>query len=303
MAYQLQFRRDTASRWSSVNPILADAEIGYILDNDANGIPKSSLYKIGDGKHKWNELPIFGFGGNVYNDFSGNDLSTSVASRQAVLNQLMEKLDKNQLVQALSPNSDDTTENPEFVITEDDPLTVEEFEKVARNQTPSRWVILQEFQGIWDDFSTLENRYIITEQGHIEHEKLLNGWTEEIDGESVQHIGIVENVDDILESLIEFDKLLNGWTEEIDGEPVQHKGIKDLTEELLTDVSGLKVTVANHTEKLTSHDEDIRTLKTRPNQIIMSQSEFENLQADVESGSNSYEDNTLYFIYEEEINQ
>jgi hypothetical protein len=85
MAYILQHRRDTLENWKSVNPVLADAEIGYILDLDENGKQKSSLYKIGDGRTAWNDLPLFGFGGNVHDDFAGNDLNISVASRQAVL--------------------------------------------------------------------------------------------------------------------------------------------------------------------------------------------------------------------------
>ena len=40
MAYRVQFRRDYASEWERVNPILADAEIGFIKQAG------SSLYKI-----------------------------------------------------------------------------------------------------------------------------------------------------------------------------------------------------------------------------------------------------------------
>ena len=94
MAYILQHRRDTLENWKSVNPVLADAEIGFILDLDETGKQKSSLYKIGDGATSWNDLPLFGFGGNVYNTFSGNDLDISVASRQAVLDKINEIVSK-----------------------------------------------------------------------------------------------------------------------------------------------------------------------------------------------------------------
>lgn len=88
MAYIIQQRRDTAENWKKVNPVLARGEMGFIEDVDANGKQKSSLYKMGDGKHAWNELPLFGFGGNVYgteNAWKGADLDTSIASQQAVM--------------------------------------------------------------------------------------------------------------------------------------------------------------------------------------------------------------------------
>lgn len=91
MAYIIQQRRDIAENWQKVNPVLARGEMGFIEDVDANGKQKSSLYKMGDGKHAWNELPLFGFGGNVYgteNAWKGSDLDTSVASQQAVLDRI-----------------------------------------------------------------------------------------------------------------------------------------------------------------------------------------------------------------------
>lgn len=68
MASRIQFRRDTSAEWERVNPILANSEIGFILDLDVNGNQRSSLYKIGDGLHTWNELPLFGFNGNFSED-------------------------------------------------------------------------------------------------------------------------------------------------------------------------------------------------------------------------------------------
>lgn len=91
MAYIIQQRRDTAENWKKVNPVLARGEMGFIEDVDENGKQKSSLYKMGDGKHAWNELPVFGFGGNVYgteNAWKGSDLDTSIASQQAVLDRI-----------------------------------------------------------------------------------------------------------------------------------------------------------------------------------------------------------------------
>lgn len=60
MAIQIQFRRGTASEWSSVNPILAEAEMGLETDTE--------LFKIGNGVQTWNDLAyggIRGFTGSV----------------------------------------------------------------------------------------------------------------------------------------------------------------------------------------------------------------------------------------------
>jgi len=53
MADKIQFRRDTAARWASVNPILLSGEIGLVTDSE-------NKYKLGDGVHTWNELPLQG---------------------------------------------------------------------------------------------------------------------------------------------------------------------------------------------------------------------------------------------------
>ncbi|MFW6219679.1 MAG: hypothetical protein ACOCZ5_00030 [bacterium] len=55
MAKRLQLRGDIASSWESVNPILASREIGIQISND----PKEFNFKIGTGKHTWNELPFY----------------------------------------------------------------------------------------------------------------------------------------------------------------------------------------------------------------------------------------------------
>jgi len=60
MAIQIQFRRGTASEWASVNPILAEAEMGLETD--------TQLFKIGNGTQNWNSLPyggIRGFTGSI----------------------------------------------------------------------------------------------------------------------------------------------------------------------------------------------------------------------------------------------
>jgi hypothetical protein len=51
MADIIQWRRDTAADWTSVNPTLADGEAGYETD--------TSKLKIGDGLTVWTSLPYF----------------------------------------------------------------------------------------------------------------------------------------------------------------------------------------------------------------------------------------------------
>lgn len=46
MATQMKQRRDTAANWASVNPVLADGEIGYEK--------VTGKFKIGDGVTAWN---------------------------------------------------------------------------------------------------------------------------------------------------------------------------------------------------------------------------------------------------------
>lgn len=55
---RLAIRRDTASQWSLINPVLLDGEIGYEKD--------TGKMKIGDGVRAWNALPYFvsGSGGS-----------------------------------------------------------------------------------------------------------------------------------------------------------------------------------------------------------------------------------------------
>jgi len=55
MADRIQIRRDTASNWTSVNPVLADGEIG--LERD------TSQFKIGNGTAAWSSLPYGGIQG------------------------------------------------------------------------------------------------------------------------------------------------------------------------------------------------------------------------------------------------
>ena len=75
MADLIQFRGDTASRWASVNPVLAEREIGLVTDSKGQ-------FKVGDGVSKWNDLPLWGFDGNL--EQSSGTSETSVMSQKAV---------------------------------------------------------------------------------------------------------------------------------------------------------------------------------------------------------------------------
>ena len=54
---QLQFRRDYAATWASLNPILASGEMGIVIDTSPY------LFKIGNGTTRWNLLPYGGLVG------------------------------------------------------------------------------------------------------------------------------------------------------------------------------------------------------------------------------------------------
>jgi hypothetical protein len=55
MAVQIQFRRGTASAWTSANPTLAEGEMGIETDTDQ--------FKIGDGLTAWTSLSYGGVAG------------------------------------------------------------------------------------------------------------------------------------------------------------------------------------------------------------------------------------------------
>lgn len=75
MAIQIQFRRGTAAEWTSVNPVLAEAEMG--IETDTN------LFKIGNGSSTWTALPYGGLRG-----YSGSSGFTGSVGNIAVANVL-----------------------------------------------------------------------------------------------------------------------------------------------------------------------------------------------------------------------
>ena len=65
MADLIQFRRDTLERWEQYNPVLAEGELGLVLG-------EANQYKVGDGVHAWNDLPMKGFNGNILEELGDN---------------------------------------------------------------------------------------------------------------------------------------------------------------------------------------------------------------------------------------
>jgi len=63
MAKIIQLRRDVASVWFSVNPILEEGEIGLETD--------TKKFKIGDGVNTWNNLAYGGMTGDITGIYDG----------------------------------------------------------------------------------------------------------------------------------------------------------------------------------------------------------------------------------------
>ena len=71
MAIQIQLRRDTAANWTSVNPTLAQGEIGIETD--------TLKLKIGDGLTDWNTLPYYATGESTIYDSGFNYQTDAIA--------------------------------------------------------------------------------------------------------------------------------------------------------------------------------------------------------------------------------
>jgi hypothetical protein len=58
---KIQFRRDTAANWASVDPVLSAGELGYESD--------TKRFKIGDGTNEWTALEYFSAPGGFEANF------------------------------------------------------------------------------------------------------------------------------------------------------------------------------------------------------------------------------------------
>lgn len=83
MARIIQFRRDSASNWTSANPTLAESELGYETD--------TKLFKIGDGSTAWTSLAYFDSVSQLYDttitSIADNDVLVYEASSSKWKNQ------------------------------------------------------------------------------------------------------------------------------------------------------------------------------------------------------------------------
>ena len=292
MAYIIQQRRDTLSNWNSVNPVLADAEIGFILDLDEQGKQKSSLYKIGDGKTAWVDLPIFGFNGNISRDFAISNLENSVPTSQSVLNRINNEIagleykliNGNNTVEGLSRKLSVT----QLVQMLSSDISGENTEEVARDQIVSRWTLFLEFQKIWKDFDDMDAR--------IEYnEKDIKTLQEFADEFGTSFTTYKETTDEHGIKLEHHEEILNkheqdiyGWEEEKEtgktdeetGEPIietiKHKGFD---------------------EKISETNENIENLRSEVNakHNILSEVEFAKLD-----DFSSYPDGTLFYTYKDQ---
>ena len=73
MARQIQFRRGTTADWTSSNPVLAQAELGFETD--------THKFKIGDGSTAWASLSYF----ETSTSMSGSDIVSAINGSSATI--------------------------------------------------------------------------------------------------------------------------------------------------------------------------------------------------------------------------
>ena len=99
MASRIQYRRDTASNWTSEDPVLASGEPGYETDTGKE--------KVGDGSTAWTSLAYAGGGGAVGPDLTDIDSITSTTGENL---QLVAKVNA-------TIHAGDDTANPDITVT------------------------------------------------------------------------------------------------------------------------------------------------------------------------------------------
>ena len=82
MADLIQFRGDVASRWKTINPVLAERELGIVTDSKGQ-------FKVGDGVTAWNNLPLWGFNGTLVSETGSSEES---AASQKLVTDIYNKL-------------------------------------------------------------------------------------------------------------------------------------------------------------------------------------------------------------------
>jgi hypothetical protein len=74
MAQKIQFRRDTANQWTTINPILSQGELGFEVN--------TGKFKIGNGGSYWNELAYASGGATGFSQLIGQIGETQIPTGQ-----------------------------------------------------------------------------------------------------------------------------------------------------------------------------------------------------------------------------
>jgi hypothetical protein len=114
MATRMQQRRGTATQWTTANPILNAAEIGWESDNNR--------FKIGDGVNHWGDLPYFVDGATIQtaiNDLIGTapgTLNTLAEIAEAIGNDpdFLDNLITSEDITALEDQLDDKVDKTQY---------------------------------------------------------------------------------------------------------------------------------------------------------------------------------------------
>jgi hypothetical protein len=90
MAIQIQFRRGTASEWTSANPTLAVGELGLETDTDQ--------FKIGDGTTAWTSLTYGGIAGEDGADGAEGGFNSTQTIEEKSTNYTLTSADAGKLI-------------------------------------------------------------------------------------------------------------------------------------------------------------------------------------------------------------
>ena len=171
MADRIQQRRDTAARWAQYNPILLEGEVGYVTDDP-------NQYKIGDGVHTWNELPLRGFDGILVHELG--DSQTAAMSQQGVTEEVMKSLAKSAGYLYIDTNNTFLTSSNAIKLL-DFVINVSIKKVVYGNDEPKTCKILQTGISSSEGYENLFLMNVVTDEGTV-HNLSVNITDEEKSG-------------------------------------------------------------------------------------------------------------------------
>ena len=203
MAYRFQFRGDKEANWKGV--ILADREIGLLIDNNGKN---TNLYKIGDGKTKWEDLSYYGFNGTISTNLEivGNEQADkSVLSKSVVVakfNEIVQRADN--ITESLT-NAIEDIEGIEKIIGDPDDVAGEGDGSIYTELNSIKGIIGSKEEG---------NKNIYTELNSI---KGIIGNKEEGDGNIYTELkGLSGRLDNMIPSVVlsstQYDSIIEGGT-------------------------------------------------------------------------------------------